>query len=432
MQVSIEASEGLNRKIKVTIPTADYKKTEKSVISNFSKTKRVPGFRKGKVPTNILLKDFGFEIKNEIVNSLIQSSLYPAIVKSELKNLANSMPQISEVFDLGSDNDFSYIFEVEVNPEFELNGLTELEFTKFVSNVTDADLDNMIEKLRHQQAKWTACEEGAVAEKGDFTLIDFEGFIDGEAFEKGKSTNCPVVIGENRMIPGFEDQIIGHKINEEFEINVTFPENYQAAHLANKAAVFKTKINKISKAQLPEVNEDFIKVFGVQGSVEDFKNQVRKNMERQLKFSLSKENESSVYQTLMDKYANDIEVPPRLKGEYVAHFKKTAEKEKQVFDENNANLNAERSIRSSLIFGALTKKFDLKLDDARVEEYLNDISSAYEDAEAYKKAVRDNAEQFNSVKNHIYTLQITEAVMNSGKVIEKFKGFSEIVKYPYF
>lgn len=433
MQVSIEASEGLNRKLKVTIPAADYKKNEQSVIRSFSNNRRVPGFRKGKVPTNVLLKEYGFEMKQQVINGMIQNTLQLALIQSDIKNVAASTPVVGDITDTGSDNDFSYVVEVEVNPEVDFStDLSAVEFKKVVCSIGDEDLNNMIETLRKQQGKWTEAAEGSEAQDGNLVNIDFEGFKDGVAFENGKASNYGVVLGDKRMIPGFEDQIKGHKVNDEFEINVTFPAEYQAKELAGQPVVFKAKLLKISTLQLPEVNEDFIKVLGVKGSIDDFRAEVRKNMERQLQFSLEKLNQKEVFDKLMAQYGANLELPARLVAENIQYIKENAAQRKQTVTDEQAKSAAESRIKSAVIFDAITKKLDVKFDESRVDAFIDSLASAYEDAEEYKKAIKSNANQLNNIRQNIFTEQVTEAVLAAGKTSEENKPFSEVVNNPYF
>lgn len=432
MQASIEASEGFNRKIKVVVPAAEFKKAHRSTVNKFNKNRRIPGFRPGKAPESVILQNYGYDIYNEVTNNLINSTLAQALEQCELKDLANSMPVISDVKPASEDSDFEYVaeFEVAAKISFEDKKVSDVEFTKINGEITDADVDQMIEVLRKQQGKWEDAGEAACGE-GDLATVNFEGFIDGVAFEGGKADNYGIVIGQTPMIPGFVDQIKGHKANDEFDINVTFPEQYKA-ELAGKPAVFKCKVVKVSKLALPEIDATFLANLGAENkSIEEFKDEVRKNMQRELEMNVDSANEAEVFEKLFENFAKDLELPPRQVAEVADGIKKQAAERKQTISDEVATENAKTQIKSSMIFGSILEELKVEVAPNAIEEYVGRIASAYEASEEFKKAILKDQQQVQKLYHKCLVNAFTNKCFEVGKTNETTKSFYEVVKNPF-
>lgn len=423
MQVSIEASEGLIRKIKVVVPAENYKKAEQEQIRYVSKNKRFPGFRPGHVPQNVVMKDYGDVIHSETINKLLNNTMFAAIQEAGIDNMTNSFPEVSKIEDNGSDKDFTYEMTVEVKPEIVISeDLKDVKVVKTVSSVEDADLDQMIETLRKQQGKWIEVAQ-VEAKEGNRCDVAFEGFIDGQAMEHGQADNFSVVIGDKRMIPSFEDQLIGHKAGDEFEINVTFPEDYFAKDIAGKNAVFKTKLNRVYELQLPEVNDEFINMFVKGADLEGFRAEVRKNMQSNLDSVLETINTEAVMKSLVETYGN-FEAPARMVS---ATADRILEKNKNLEQEKAKNIATE-DVKKSLIFEAVVKKLDVKIDPAQVDAYIERMAGAYENSQEYIKELKKDQKSFMNIMNRCFFVQVANAVLAKATVEEKKQNFFEVVK----
>lgn len=423
MQVSIEASEGLNRQIKVVVPAEDYKKAEQAQVRNVSKNKRFPGFRPGHVPQNVVMQSYGDVIHSETINSMINATMFAAVHQAGINNMTNTYPEISKIEDNGSAQDFSYVFSIEVKPEINVSDdLKDVKVTKTVAEIEEADVDRMIETLRKQQGKWIEVAQ-AEAQQGNRCDIAFEGFIDGEAMEHGKADNYSVVIGDKNMVPGFEDQLVGHKAGDEFEINVTFPENYLTKEIAGKNAVFKTKVNKVFELQLPEVNDDFVKLFGMNSDLASFRDAVRKNMVSNLENNLEAINSQAAIEALVATYGN-VELPSRMVKQTVEAIQK---QNKNVLKEKAEEL-ANLDVKKSLVFEAVVEKFKIKLDPAQVDAYIERLASAYEDSKEYVEAVKKDQRAYNNIINRCFFVQVANFVFSKAEVEEKKQGFYDVVK----
>ena len=425
MQVSVESSEGLERKIKVVIPAEEYKNTYYKVVRKIGKTNRIPGFRKGKVPDDVVIKQFGYQVKDESVNELISKSMYQALNEAKIENLADSMPLIENIEDTGISNDFAYTFSVEVYPVVDLSeGVDTVEFKKVVGQITDEDINKMIDTLCRQQGSWEASE--AEIAKENLVRIDFEGFKDGQSIEKTKAQNYPIIVGSNRMIPGFEDQLLGHKVNDEFEFNITFPADYHAADLAGQEVLFKVKVNEVMLRKPAELNDELVKSFGVEGGVDAFRADVKKNMERELNQVVFRENSDEVISKLIAKYGN-IELPSR----EVENMFNNIKKNQQDADEAKLKESCANMIKQKIIIGAVCRKYNITPSEERVNAFIDSIASAYDQADEFKKALAKNPEQLNHIRNRAMFEQIVDEVLAKGKVTEENKSFCELVNHNF-
>lgn len=303
MQVSVETTQGLGRRLSITVPAESISQAVKKELINTAKSVRIDGFRKGKVPRNIVEQRYGTSIRQDVLGEVMQRSFIDAIVKEKI-NPAGRPNYLPGEYKEGED--FSFAVEFEVYPDVELKALDSIEVEKPLVEVTDADVDTMLETLRKQQATWK--ESDRATEVEDRVTIDFTGSIDGEEFEGGKASDFVLVMGQGRMIPGFEEGLAGHKAGEEFTIDVNFPEDYHAENLQGKAAKFAIVLKKVEERELPELSEEFIKRFGVaDGSVDGLRAEVRKNMERELKGAVRNRIKTQVIDGLVS--TNDIDVP---------------------------------------------------------------------------------------------------------------------------
>jgi trigger factor len=256
MQVSVETTSALERQMTITVPAERIENDVDSRVQQTARSVRLDGFRPGKAPLKVVKKRYGAGIRQDVIGEVVQQSFYEAVKQENV--IPAGGPKI-EFKKNEEGQDFKFVATFEVYPEISLADFSSVEVEKQTSEVADADVDNMIETLRKQQAGWNVVERAS--EDGDRVKINFEGFVDGEAFEGGKAEGHSLVLGSNTMIPGFESGIVGKAADEEFDLNVTFPEDYQAENLKGKEAVFKTKVISVEAPELPELNEAFFEKF---------------------------------------------------------------------------------------------------------------------------------------------------------------------------
>ena len=428
MQVSVETTQGLGRRVTITIAADSIETAVKSELVNVAKKVRIDGFRKGKVPMNIVAQRYGASVRQDVLGDLMSRNFIDAIIKEKI-NPAGAPTYVPGEYKLGED--FTYSVEFEVYPEVELQGLEAIEVEKPIVEVTDADVDGMLDTLRKQQATWKE-KDGAV-EAEDRVTIDFTGSVDGEEFEGGKASDFVLAMGQGRMIPGFEDGIKGHKAGEEFTIDVTFPEEYHAENLKGKAAKFAINLKKVEERELPELTAEFVQRFGVaDGSVEGLKAEIRKNMARELTNAVKNRVKTQVLEGLLE--ANQFDIPAALiDGEidvlrqqaaqrFGAQANKAFELPRELFEEQ-----ARRRVQIGLLLGEVIKSSELKADDERVKALITDMASAYEDPSEVVAYYQKNEELMNNMRNVALEEQAIDAVLAKAKVSEKAATFDELM-----
>ncbi|NRB41576.1 MAG: trigger factor, partial [Pseudomonadales bacterium] len=256
MQVSVETTSGLERRLTIAISADEIQKEIDKRIQKAAPNVKLDGFRQGKVPVKVVRQRFGESIRQEVLGEMMSSSFQEAVTQEKLRPAGQ--PKV-EPKEMDPKKDFSFIATFEVYPEITLNSLSGFSISKPVTEIAGSDVDEMIETLRKQQASFADSDKAA--EDGDQLNIDFEGFKDGELFEGGKAEGSNLVIGSKSMIPGFEDGLVGAKAGDEKELNLNFPDDYHAEELKGAAVVFKVKVNTVQTQSLPEIDADFMKKF---------------------------------------------------------------------------------------------------------------------------------------------------------------------------
>ena len=334
-----------------------------------------------------------------------------------------------ELKEAGKDLEFEATFEVY--PEIELKGLESIEVEKPVVDVKDEDLANMLETLRKQHASWVESNEAA-GENARVT-IDFVGTIDGEEFEGGKAEDFPLELGQGRMIPGFEDNIAGKKAGEEVVADVTFPEEYHAENLKGKAAQFTITVKKVEVQELPELNEEFATQFGIsEGGVDALKEEVKKNMSRELAQAVKAKVKEQAIDGLLAQ--NEIDVPKALVDQEIDALRKQAAQRFGGDADNMPELPAElfqeqavKRVKTGLLLGEVIKSDDIKADDAKVEELIDTMASAYEDPSEVVEYYKSNDQLMQQMRNVALEEQAVDAIVSKAKVTDVETAFDDIM-----
>ncbi len=428
MQVSVENTSALERRMTIAVPAERVENEVNKRLQQTAKRAKIAGFRPGKVPMNVIRQRFEADARQEAFGDLVQASFYEAIVEQKL-NPAGAPAVEPKSFEKGKDLEFVAIFEVF--PEFTVAGLESINVERLSAEVADADLDNMLEVLRKQNTRFEAVERAA--QNDDQVNIDFVGKVDGEVFAGGSAKGTPLVLGSGRMIPGFEEGLVGAKAGEERVVNVTFPEDYQNLDLAGKAAEFTITVNSVAAPVLPELNEEFFAQFGIKEStLEGFRTEVRKNMERELRQAIKTKVKNQVMDGLLA--ANPIEVPKallenevnRLRVQAVQQFGGNIKPEQlpaELFTEQ-----AKRRVVLGLIVAEVVKQFELKPDDAKVREMIEEMASAYQEPEQVIAWYYKNDQQMNEVRSVVLEEQVVDTVLQNATVTDKSVSYEEAVK----
>lgn len=432
MQVSVETTQGLERRLTISVPADSIDSAVKSRLQQLAKTQRINGFRPGKVPVSVIQKRFGQAVRQEVAGEAMQRNFYEAVIQEKLN------PAGMPAFELKNDKhgeDLEFVASFEIYPELEVKGLEDIELEKAVVDIEDKDLEEMMETLQKQHASWK--EVKRKAKKDDRVTINFTGTIDGEEFDGGKSEDFPLELGKGRMIPGFEDPLVGKKAGEDVVADVTFPEDYHAEALKGKAAQFAITVNKVEGLELPKVDGEFAKLFGIEdGDIDALKAEVRKNMQRELDQTLKAKVKEDVIAGLLEK--NEVDLPQALVDQEVDALREQA---KQRFAQQaggaQGNLpelpadlfeeNARRRVSIGLILGEVIKANELKVDSAKVDALIETTASAYEDPQEVIEYYKANNELMQQMNNVALEEQAIELVLEKAKVTEVSKPFGEIM-----
>lgn len=436
MQVSTEKKEGVQHLITVTVPAADVKKAYEVSFRKYAKNAKIDGFRKGHIPAKVLEQQFGGQIFSDAYDSLVNSTIGKAIEESKLDIVGYPKVEVKTATFKDSE-DFVYEATVEVEPTIELKPFKDLKLKNIKATVTDADVDNMIETLRKQQGKWQV-KDGAVAAKGTRLSINFLGRSEGVEFEGGKAENFTLDVGETQMIPGFTEQIEGHKAGDKFTIQVKFPEEYHAENLKGKDAEFDITVNSVSELVLPEVNADFIKLFGVaDGTIETFKADLRKNMERELSRAVYTLTRGKLFDALKDQYG-EIDVPSVYVEMEKDRLAKNFENQMRMYgmkklpdsfkkDEMFKD-EAEKDARLGVIVRTALKNFGIEdASEQYIEAQLDLVAGAYEDPAEVKAEIRKDKKQFESVKNAAIEAEVVAKIMAEAADGDEEMTFDQLV-----
>ncbi|MBL0231555.1 MAG: trigger factor [Moraxellaceae bacterium] len=431
MQVSVENISGLERRLKIAVPASQVEQAVNKKINQTARTIKIDGFRVGKVPVNVVKKRYGASIRAEALDDIIRDAYVGALQQTELK--IAGFPSIEPIsFDEGKDIEFAAI--VEVYPEVTVADFAALFVERPTSDVTDADIDSMIANLRRQRATWEESTEAAADQ--DRLTIDFAGSIDGEAFEGGVAQDFNIALGSKRMIAGFEEQLVGVKVGDELTINVTFPADYQAENLAGKEAQFKINVKKVVKPVLPELNAEFLTAFGVKdGDVEQFRGDVRKNMERELRNAIRAKVKASVFEALVN--ANALEVPKALVADEITRQREQALKQfggasaqikPEMLPDDLFADNAKRSVALGLLVSAIIEKNEVKVDADRVRALVDEVAQSYEEPEQVVQWYYSNKEQMAQVQSAVLEDQVVDLILAAAQLSDKAIGYEELLR----
>lgn len=403
MQVSVETPSQIERRITIQVPAADIDEAVNARLKETAKNVRLNGFRKGHVPMAVVHQRYGHDVRNEVVGEVMRERYVRAITEQELNPAG--YPQIeATVNEAGKDLEF--IATMEVYPVVELTSIEGTEVERPVVEVTEADVDEMIETLRKQNADWVEVDRAAA--DGDQLKIDFQGFIGDEPFEGGSAEGHDLVLGSNSFIPGFEEQLIGAKAGEEKTLTVTFPDDYQAENLAGKEATFKVKVHSVSAQELPEVDEAFIERFGVEGGDEaQFRAEIKKNMTREASQAVDNRVKQQVLDALQK--ANEIPVPAALVQQETDGMKRQAAQQfglgedfdvSQLPNELFAD-QAKGRVQVGLLLAEVIKANELDASDDEIKAKVAELAEQYQEPEQVVDYYMSNDQLKTQVKSAI-------------------------------
>ena len=430
MQVSIESSTGLERQLKIGVPADKIDQEVTDRLQKATKTVSIKGFRKGKVPLKVVKQHYGRGVRQEVVGEIVNSSFYEAVQQEELRPVGQ--PRIDDIKDTEG-QDLEYVAVFEVYPEVKLADLTKVKVSRPVADVTEADVEKMIGVLRDQQATFNVAEKAA--EEGDQVNIDFVGTHKKEEFAGGSAEGQDLVLGSDSMIPGFEDGIIGLSAGDESVLKLKFPKDYHSEELKGKAVQFAVKVNSVSVKQVPEMDDEFFKLYGVEsGGEEKFREDIEANMERELKNAIRTKIKNRVMDQLFK--LNTVDVPDalvaneiiQLKQQMVQQFGGGQQIDLSMLPDDMFKEKAERRAALGVIVSEVVKVEELSPDEDKVRARIDEIASTYEQPQEVVDYYYSKPELLSSVEAVVLEDQVTELVLSKAKVKDETQPYDEVVK----
>jgi len=427
MQVSVETTTGLERKLTVAVEAKKIDDVAIAKMKELAKTQRMNGFRPGKIPLNVIKKRFGAHVRQDVISDVMQRSFYEAILQEKLQPAG--APKI-EPISVAEGKDLEFIATFDIYPEIEVQDFSKIEIEKPVTDVSDEDLTKMLETLSEQQANWV--EVARKSKSGDQVVIDFVGVIDGEEFNGGKADNFELVLGDGQMIPGFEEQLTGVKAGDDVEVKVVFPEDYQNADVAGKEAAFATKVNKVNKKETLRLGELAEKLGVEDGKISTMKSDVRKNMQRELAQVVSSKVKQQVMDGLVE--GHDFDIPGALLEQEINQQKQQA---LQQFGGDSVGLpelpnelfadKAGKRVKLGLVVSEIIKQNKIVADKDKVRTKLEELASVYEEPEEVVNYYLSDEGRLNEVEQLVLEDSVIELVEQAATVSEKNMSFDELM-----
>lgn len=433
MQVTVEKPEqGLEHKMTVTFPSSDLNASVEKRLNEIRRTIKMDGFRAGKVPLNVVKKRHGAQVNQEMMGEVLQKAFYDAVDQESLR--VAGFPMFDDLND--ADGQVTFTARFEVYPEITLPSFSAIKVESISSDVTDADVENMITRLREQRMAWKPSKSAAKkSKKGEQVIIDFVGKIDGVEFDGGAAENAPLELGSGRMIPGFEDQIIGMKKGEEKVIEVTFPEEYHSEELKGKVATFDITVHSIMTKVLPELDEEFVQSFGVEeGTEEALKVEIKESMTKELKRAVESKNRTTVLDSL--EAIVEMDIPKSLVDQEVKGLMDRALQNMQQQGVNPADVNieaahfeeeAKKRVKLGLILGDIIKVNKLEATDDEVNAYIAEQASSYEDPAEVINWYAENPGAKSEIRAILVESQVAAKILAESKVTKVTKSFDEVI-----
>lgn len=427
----MSATESLERKVTVSLSWLDINAETDKKLKQTQRHARVDGFRPGKAPLKMIASMYGASIQNDVLNDLAQAQFNKVAQEQNLRIAA--VTGIEPVENQEKLDEFQVIFVYETYPDIQVADLSALEIEKVVAEVGDKEVDNTIEILRKQRTRYNRVEREA--QNGDRVIIDFEGKIDGVAFDGGSSKNYPFVLGQGQMLPEFENGVLGLKEGESKDVEVSFPADYHGKDVAGKTAVFTITVHNVAAAELPEVDEQFAKALGIaDGDVAKMREEVKKNVGREVKRRVAAQNTDAVMKALRE--AHSFALPQTFVKD---EAQRLAEEMKQNFAQqglDTASFNlpadmfierAEERVALGLLLPVIIEQNNLKATEEQIKTLVAEFADSYEDPQEVIDWYFADPSRLAGVTNLAVEANVVDFVLSKAKVTEKTVSFDEVM-----
>lgn len=428
MQVTVESTGTLERKLRVELPVEHIEKEVDTRLRSVGKTAKIKGFRPGKVPARVVKQRYGKQIRQEVLAELMQKSYTDAVTQENLNPAGAPRIEPDDSDDGDAGKNFAYTATLEVMPEVELKDLDDISVTLPEVTIGDKDLDAMIDNLRQQKATWIVVDRASKV--GDRVVCDFTGELNGEVIEGGKGSNVPVVLGEGQMLPDFEKGLTGVKAGDEKSFKVKFPTDYHAEDLQGQKVEFTIAAHTVEEIELPPVDDSLAEMFKVEeGGIERFKADVRENMEREAEQKVKTDIRDQVMNALIA--ANSIDIPQTLKQQEMHSMQHDAMRRLGIEDHDKApplenfEETADKRVRLGLLIRQLIADQGLTVGDAQLRAHVEEMCASYENVQEMVEMYMNNPKFLKQVEPMVLEQCAIDWLIENGKAKSKKVSFTD-------
>jgi trigger factor len=429
MNVTVESTGALERRMRVEVPIERIESEVDTRLKSVGRTAKIKGFRPGKVPATVVRKRYGKQVRQEVLGEIMQKSYSDAVMQENLKPAGG--PQIETEDEDGKT--FAYVATFEVMPDVELKDLDKIKVETPEVEIGESDVDDMLLSLRHQRATWEQAE--GKSKDGDRVVVDFTGTIDGEEFQGGSGTEIPVVLGQGQMLPDFEKGLKGLKAGDQKTIKVKFPKDYHAEDLAGKTAEFAINTHRVESEILPELNDEFAEAFNVsEGGLEQFKKDVRENMEREADQKVKSDIREQVMEGLLEK--NPIDIPQAMVREEMHSMQHEAMQQLGIEDhdkappQENFRENADKRVRLGLLLRQVIAENKITVDQDALRTRVEEMCAGYENAEDMVDMYMGNPQIMQQIEPMVVEQKAVDWLLENGKTKKKKVSFKDYMNPP--
>ena len=431
MDVSVETLTGLETRLTITLPSETVEERLDVKLNEAKSKARLPGFRPGKIPLKEIRRRFGPSLRAELASEMMQSSFYEAITQ---ESLSPAGPPTLEIKQMDPNVDLEFTATFELVPSVEVADLAKVEIKRPSTEITDEDIEKMVDRLKEQRISYESVERASQAD--DQVTVDFEGSLDGEVVESAKGSDASFVIGKGQMIEDFEKGAIGLSKDEETKFEALFPENYRAEELRGKTVEFSLTMKEVKEPKLPELNDEFFKEFGVEeGGEEAFRKEVLSNMEKELDNSVKNQLKQQVMDNLGELHdfaipapmvAREIQV---LKDQMMGQFQQPPggkQNELNLPDELFKD-QAEKRVKLGLVVNEIISQFELEVDQEKLDQHLQDLASSYAEPEQVIGWYRGNPEQMQNLEMGVLEDQVVDHIISKAAIEEVVADYDSVI-----
>ena len=427
LKIKVKSKKGLVRDIHVSVPSAMIEENSNVRFSQLSKTAKLPGFRPGKVPEKVIRRQYADQVLQEVLSDVLETTYMESIQE---KNLRPAGPPKVALDQYVKDKDFSYTATIEIYPEFDLKGLDAIKVEKPHADITQKDINAMMDNLQNQKGTWEKVDRSSKG--GDQLLIDFEGTIDGVAFDGGTAKDFAMQLGNGQMLPEFDESLMGVKSEETKTIELTFPDNYQKKELVGKQALFTVDVKEVRELKPAKIDQKFVQSFGIKsGDQKELMDEVKSSMSKELEARINNEIRQNLMKFLKDK--NAIEIPEVMIHQEAHAMQKDWMNRSGIEDHEQApplddfNEIAKERVHLGLLVSKLVQSKEIKLDPDKVKTKLDELSKTYPNPEEIRKMYEQSSQLMDQLKSLVMEDQVIDWLIERTEFQKKEMEFKELV-----